>query len=137
MAMPKVPVPILIIPASLCDEFGELSKLGEQFAPTLTRYNKCREKLAALVADADPELEFRVEGDVYRVLISERGLERRLDIPAVRKVLGAAKFIEVATVTMKSLEAYLLRPQIEALTLVERTGPRTYSPVPLGHPDVL
>jgi hypothetical protein len=131
MTAPKTPVPVLVIPAALCDEFGELTKLKDEFAPIQARYNKCRERLQALVADADPEAEFRVEGELYRVLISARGLERRLDIPAVRKELGATKFLEVATVTMKALEAYLLKPQIEALTLVDRTGPRTYSPVPI------
>jgi hypothetical protein len=131
MAAPKTPVPVLVIPAALCDEFGELTKLKDEFAPIQSRYNKCRERLAALVADADPEAEFRVEGEKYRVLISARGLEKRVDIPAARKELGAARFLEVVTVTMKALEKFLLKAQIEALTLVERTGPRTYSPVPL------
>jgi hypothetical protein len=132
MALLKPPVPTLVIPASLCDEFGDLTQLRDQFAPTQSRYNKCREQIAALVKDEDPEAEFRVEGERYRVMIGSRALERRVDIAAARKALGAQKFIEVATVTLKSLEAYLLRPQIEALCLTERTGSRTYSPVPIN-----
>jgi len=131
MAAPKIPVPTLIVPASLCDEFGDLSLLRDQFAPTQTRYNKCREAIAALVRDRDPEDEFKVEGERYRVMISARGFERRVDNALARKTLGAAKFIEVATVTLKALEDYLLKPDIEKLTITERTGHRTYLPVPI------
>lgn len=131
MAQPKLPTPTPIIPASLCDEFGELSKLKDDFAPTQTRYNKCRDQLVKLVADCDPETEFKVEGERFRVMISSRGFERHVDKAAARKLLGATQFIEVATVTLKSLELYLLKPEIEKITLTERTGPRSYLPVPI------
>src|SRR5215472_488582 len=131
MALPKPPVPVVVIPAKLSDEFGDLSRLKDEFAPTLSRYNKCRERIAALVAEADPEMEYKVEGERYRVMIGARGLERKVDIALARKLLGAAKFMEVATVTLKSLEAVMLKPEIDKIVLVERTGPRTYLPVPL------
>ena len=131
MAQPKTPVPTLVVPASLCDEFGDLTILKDQYSPTITRYNKCREAIAALVKDRDPEDEFKVEGDRYRVMISSRGFERRVDNAAARKTLGAANFLEVATVTLKALEDYLLKPDIEKLTITERTGPRTFLPVPI------
>lgn len=127
----KMPVPTLIVPASLCDEFGDLSLLRDQFAPTQTRYNKCRDAIAALVKDRDPEDEFKVEGERYRVMISARGFERRVDIAAARKALGAQKFIEAATITLKALEDYLLKPDIDKLVITERTGHRTYLPVPI------
>lgn len=132
MNKPNLPVPVVVIPAALCDEFGDLTRLKDEFAPTQSRYNKCREQLAALVADRDPEDEFAVQGDRFRVMISQRGLERRVDKPAARKILGAATFLEVATITLRALEAHMLKPDIEKITLVERTGPRTYYPVPIG-----
>ena len=131
MALPKPPVPVVVIPAALCDEFGDLTRLKDEFAPTQSRYNKCRERIAALVAEADPEMEYKVEGERYRVMIGARGLERKVDIALARKLLGAAKFMEVATVTLRSLEAVMLKPDIDKIVLVERTGPRTYLPVPL------
>lgn len=127
-----LPKPTLIVPASLCDDYGDLSILKDQFAPTQARYNKCREQLAKLVADCDPEAEFRVEGERYRVLISARGFERRVDIAAARKTLGAATFLEVATVTLRALEAYMLKPEIDKITLTEQTGPRSYSPIAIA-----
>jgi hypothetical protein len=126
-----LPKPTLVVPASLCDEYGDLSILKDQFSPTQTRYNKCRDQLAKLVADYDPDAEFRVEGDRFRVMISARGWERRADKEKVRKALGAQKFLEAASVTLKALETYLLKPDIEKLTFSEQTGPRTYEPVPL------
>jgi len=134
MPQPKLPTPVLVIPAALCDEFGDLTKLKDEFAPTMTRYNKCRDAIAALVKDRDPEDEFKVEGERFRVMISSRGLERRVDKAAARKLLGATQFMEAATVTLKALEAYLLKPEIEKITLVERTGPRVYSPIPIIRP---
>lgn len=127
----SLPKPVLVIPAALCDEFGDLTKLKDEFAPTQSRYNKCRAKLADLVADCDPEAEYTVDGDRYRVVISERGLQRRVDVEKVRKALGAQKFMEVATVTLAGLEAYMLKPDIERVTLVERVGPRAYAPIPI------
>lgn len=129
-----LPKPVLIVPGALCDEYGDLSKLKDDFAPTQSRYNKCREQLAKLVADCDPEAEYSVDGARYRVVISSRGLERRPDIEKVRKALGAAKFLEVATVTLRSLEAVMLRPDIDKICIVERTGPRAYAPIPIARP---
>lgn len=129
-----LPKPKLVVPASLCDEFGDLTKLKDEFAPTQSRYNKCREKLASIVANEDPESEYTVDGERYRVVISSRGLERRPDIEKVRKVLGAAKFLEAATVTLKALEAFMLKPDIEKICIIERTGPRAYAPIPLVRP---
>ncbi len=125
------PVLELIAPSDLVDEYGDLDKLRKDFAPTESKYQKAVARLKALVADADPAAEFRVRGSRYTLRISARGFERVLDIPAVRKRLGALAFIEAATVTFAALKNYLLAPEIEKLTTTEQTGHRKFEPTPI------
>ena len=123
-----LPVPELIVPADLIDEYGAVTQLRDDFAPTEQLYQKLKGRIAALVANADPESEFLVRGERYIVRISACSMQSTLDIPAVRKTLGAAIFLEVASVTKKALEGFLLKPQIEALCAFARTGSRSYAP---------
>lgn len=127
--MPKLPVPELVIPAPLVDEYGDVVALRDAFAPTEARYRKLHELLKLLVVDADPEAEFVVKGERFTLRITARGFESAPDVPRVRKKLGAAAFLAVVSCTKKALEAFLLKPQIEALCVTSQTGPRKFEPV--------
>lgn len=122
----------VLIPASLIDEFGEVSKLRNDFAPTERLYQRLRSELGELFADADPEQEFGASGEKYSLYVSDRKTERKVDVKAARKRLGAAAFLDVCSVSLKALEAFLLKPEIDALAVSERTGSRRYETADLG-----
>jgi len=123
-----VPVLTQIVPADLIDEWGDLTKLRDEFAPTERRYQKCRERLKALVENEDPEAEFNAKGERFELRISPCSMESKPDVPAVRKRLGAAVFLAIVNVTKKALEGVLLKHEIEELCTSTRTGSRSYAP---------
>lgn len=126
------PVLTKIVPDGLIDEWGDLTKLRDEFAPTERRYQKCREQLKALVESEDPEAQFKVRGERYVVEISPCSMESKPDVPAVRKRLGAAMFLHVVAVTKKALEGVLLKHEIEELCISTRTGSRSYAPTAIS-----
>jgi hypothetical protein len=133
MASPAV-TPELIVPGSLVDEYGDVIAARDAFAPTERLYRKLSEQLKNLVAGEDDNAEFLVRGERYTLRISARSMESKVDVPAVRKRLGAATFLLVAQVTKKALEGWLLRPEIEALCISTHTGPRSFDAVPIAKP---
>lgn len=128
----KLPVPELVIPAPLVDEFGDICKLRDEFAPTEARYRKLHDLLKGLVIDADPDAEFIVKGDRFTLRISARGFESAPDVARVRKKLTAAIFLSVVTLTKKAIEALFTKPEIDALCVTSQTGHRKFEPVPLA-----
>lgn len=114
------------VPPSLVDAFGDLQKLRAEFAPTEALYQKHYAELKAALVDADPDEAFVAIGTRWTLDISGRAMERKVDIKATRKRLGAALFLKVCTVSLKALESYLLKGEIEALTTSARTGSRTF-----------
>ena len=116
----------LVVPGNLVDEFGDLVAQRDAFAPTEREYQKLYGQLKALVADADPEAAFVCRGERFTLTISARSFESKPDIPAVRKKLGAATFLLVASVTKKALEGWLLKPVIEELCVTTQTGSRSF-----------
>jgi hypothetical protein len=128
---PKPTVLTLVAPRALVDEFADLSARREDFAPIERRYQKCRAELAAMVADADPEAMFTAAGERWEVLISACAFEKKPDMPAVKKKLGAQAFLECVTCSIKALGAWLTAPEVEDLLVTTQTGPRKFVPAPL------
>jgi hypothetical protein len=120
------------IAAQTVDDFGDVCKLRDEFAPTERLYNRLREQLKDLVADADPDAEFLVRGERYTLRISARSIQRKVDVEKVKKLLGAAKFLEAATVTLTALSNFLTKPQIETVVFEEQSGSRSFDPIPLA-----
>jgi hypothetical protein len=121
-----------MIPAELIDEFGELSKLRDSFAATERRYQKTRAAIAAIVKDAPGDAAFGQSGERFKLDVSACRMEHPVDVKKARKKLGWATFLQVCTVTKSALEAFLVKPEIEALCLSSQTGPRTFTATPLG-----
>jgi hypothetical protein len=119
------------IPAALIDEFGDIVRLRDAFSSTERRYVKLRDQLKGLVAEAGAEEEFTVRGDRFTLNISARSIERKVDLKAARRHLGAGLFMQCVSVTMSALSNFLSKPEVEALTISERTGSRSYVPNPL------
>ena len=128
----EIPVKVQVqIPQGLIDYFGELSKLRVEFAPTERLYQKLHAELKALVADSDPDQTFAQSGERFSLDVSACRMERKIDVKAAHKKLGWTSFLKVCSVTMKSLEGFLVKPEIEALTVSSQTGARTFTAIPL------
>ncbi len=119
------------IPAALIDEFGDVVLLRDAFAPTERRYAQLREKLKDLLAEAGADEEFTPKGERFTLRISARSIERKVDLKAARRMLGATVFLQVCSVTIAALGNFLAKPQVEALLISERTGSRSYVPARL------
>jgi hypothetical protein len=126
-----VPIPTKVrIPAALIDEFGDLVRLRDAFAPNERRYAKLRDQFKELLAEAGAgaEEEFAVSGERFILNISARSVERKVDIKAARRHLGVTVFMQCVSVTLSALSNFLSKPEVEALTFSERTGSRSYVP---------
>jgi hypothetical protein len=119
------------IPSSLIDNFGEVSKLREAFAPTEKLYQKLRGEISVLLVDFPDNEAFIGTGVQFTLDASARKMERTVDLVAARKKLGAAGFMEIASVSISALSNLLPKPQVDALTVAEQTGSRTYITTPV------
>lgn len=124
-----MPKPLSILP-ELIDSFCELKKAREDFAPTEALYQKAYNQIKATLADAPAKDTYLVSGKLWTLEISERKMDGRVDVKAARKRLGASLFLKVVSITAKALETYLLKPEIEALTMRQQTGPRSFVATP-------
>jgi hypothetical protein len=123
---------LVVVPPKTVDDFGDVVKLRDAFAPTERLYQKLRNELSGLAAAGDPEAEFVVTGERYTLRISSCSIERKVDIQKARKKLGAAAFLECCSVTLKALGNFLAAPDVDALAVSTRTGSRSYVPVPIA-----
>jgi hypothetical protein len=124
-----VPNPTKVrIPAALIDEFGDLVRLREAAAPGDRRFAKIRDMFKEALAEAGAEEEFTLVGERFTLNISAKSIERKVDINAARRHLGAGLFMKCCSVTMSALSNFLSKPEVEALTFWERTGSRSYVP---------
>lgn len=129
-AVPPAVALAVTIPASLIDDFGDAQKAHNEFKPTEALYQKLRKELEGLTKGAPANQVFIECGKKWTLDISARANERAVPPAAVRKRLGAALLLKICTVTLKALEPYLLKPEIDALAVTEQTGSRTYSTTP-------
>lgn len=121
----SMPKPLSILP-ELIDSFCELKKAREDFAATESLYQKAFNQVKATLVDAPAGEMYVVSGKQWTLEISERGMDGKIDAKAARKRLGADIFLKVVQITAKALETYLLKPEIEALTIREQTGARKF-----------
>lgn len=124
---------LLLVPPATIDTFGDLLKLRDEFAPTERLYQKCFAELKALAATGDPAAEYIVKGERYTLRISPCSMERKPDVFKARKMLGAAAFMEVVSITLKALGQFLAQPEIDALAVTTQTGSRSYAPTAIAH----
>lgn len=123
---------LVVVPPHTVDDFGDVLKLRQAFAPTEAKYNRLRAELNALTACADPEAEFVVTGERFTLRISSCSIERRVDIAKARKKMGAAAFLEHCSMTIKALGNFFAAPDVEKLLVSSRSGSRSYTPVPVA-----
>jgi hypothetical protein len=110
--------------ASLVDELGGLEKELAPFAQQLARIELLKKTLRG-VCPASDDVEWSVSGARFIALLGPRALERKIDIKALVKAIGAPAFAKFASCTLKALEASV-EPAIAAGVISsDRTGSRS------------
>jgi hypothetical protein len=123
---------LIKIAASTVDDFGDVVKLREAFAPHERLYNKLRDQIKELCRNQDPTASYIMRGDRYTLKISPCTFEAQVDVAAARKKLGAERFLSACSITLRALANLLPKPEVDALTTTVRTSTRTFTPVPVA-----
>jgi hypothetical protein len=123
---------LIEIEPRLVDDYGDVVKLRDAFAPHERLYNKLQAQLKELCVGADPNKEYVVKGARYTLHISPCKFQNEVDIPRAKRKLGVEKFLEACTLTLKSLGNYLAKPDVDALTISVQGTSRSFSPTPNG-----
>jgi hypothetical protein len=129
MAKPISDAKLIKVPVQTVDDFGDVAKLREAFAPTERLYNKLRDQIKELCRGKDPAAAYTMRGDRYTLKISPCTFEAQVDVVAARKKLGAERFLSACSITLRALANLLPRPEVDALTRTVRTTTRTFTPV--------
>ncbi|HEY1861655.1 MAG TPA: hypothetical protein VGG61_14945 [Gemmataceae bacterium] len=129
MAKPISEAKLIQIPAQTVDDFGDVVRLREQFAPTERLYNRLRDQIKELCRNQDPTASYLMRGERWTLKISPCTFESQVDVAAARKKLGAEKFLSACSITLRALANLLPKPEVDALTVTVRTSTRTFTPV--------
>lgn len=113
--------------AAIIDEFGEVSRLRDDFAPTEKRYNQLRDEIKSWYEDKPADEVFIEKGVRFQLDIGACAMAKTVDVAAAYKKLGARKFFKACLITLKALAEHLGQADIEALTSEAQTGPRRFA----------
>src|SRR5436305_493416 len=100
----------------LIDEFGELDRRIDLFAPTVKRHKALQETIRSWYVDHPADQPAIALGDVYEVQVSARTEERYFDLKTKIKIfgkLGKAKALELFSITLKAVEDALGKGELE------------------------
>lgn len=110
--------------ASDVDELGALDKELAPFAAKIKRVEALRKTVRAAFADSPADLPCVATGQKFVIELGPRGEETAIDYVKLWKLGGVKLMRQIATVTLKALEA--AAPAIlAAITSKERTGHRS------------
>jgi hypothetical protein len=121
----------------IIDRYGELKRQVDAFKPTSDEcdaYAKIIQSWAENEA-ADKALEY--SGDSYTVQLKAREFARRVTSWArVFKLLGKAKFLELATITLGLIDENIPADKHKEFLIREQTGRRTLKAIAKAAPAV-
>lgn len=128
-ALPASPPPTR---QQLIDEFGELDRQIQEFAPKAKRFKVLQDQIRSWYEAHPADQPAIAEGTVYQIQVGARGLERFFNLKAKTKIftqLGKAKALELFSITLKAVEDSLGRGDMELLVSQALTGSRKLVPV--------
>ena len=111
----------------LVDEFGELDRLIQEFAPLAKRYKILQDLIRGWYEDLPADQATFADGMFYRVQVAARSVERYFDLKTRLKIfakLGKARAMELFSITLKAVEENVGKPEFEALVSHSYTGSR-------------
>jgi hypothetical protein len=119
---------------SIVDEYGALVEELAPFKGKQSRVEELAKVIRSWFADADAELGAVATGTKYEAVLGAKQLTTLIGINAAFALLGKAKFLQAASLTMKALEAHLQPSALSSIISKARTGSRTLLVNPLVNP---
>jgi hypothetical protein len=117
--------------AKMVDEYGELDRRMQLWAPEVARYDTLKRAIKSWFDHVPADADGIVEGAVYRLHLSPRERERRVrSMRDLIAVIGLEKFLELASVPIGAIEDNLGKTRAAALITEARTGSRRIKAVP-------
>jgi len=116
--------------ASLTDELGDLEQELAPWRQKFARVEVLRAALRAAFASGDAGKSFKTEGERWAALIGPMGGVSVVDRPALWKLIGSRKFVEIAAVSIKAITDACGAGVVGAVVSVKPTGPRSLALVP-------
>lgn len=132
LVSPRQSAPVTPSREQLIDEFGELDRRIQDFAPAVRRHKQLTELIRTWYTDHPAEQPALAEGHVYRIQVSPRTEERSFSLAAKTKIfarLGKAKALELFSITLKAVEDALGKGDMESLVSKAHSGTRKLIPV--------
>jgi len=116
--------------AKMVDELGDLEQELEPYKPKFARIDQLRAAIRGVYARADPGRSYQPAGERWMVLLGKQGNLSLVDKPQLLKLVGAAKFADIATISLKALEEKCTPDVLGAVVSLEQIGPRMITIVP-------
>jgi hypothetical protein len=110
---------------AIVDEYAQLNQELQPAKPLLRRHDDLARIIRSWHANDDPEQTVTSKGEKFEVILGPAGMQTEIDLVGVYAALGHDKFLNVSSVTLRSLESVLDSGSIAALSRKARTGTRT------------
>jgi hypothetical protein len=112
---------------AICDEWGELDRQVQAFAPIKSRHEKLAQLIRSWYDQHPSEVEALAKGNTYDVQVGARGRERHFSVKAkatIFRELGKAAAMQAFSITLKAAEALLGEERVNELVTWDNTGSR-------------
>lgn len=110
---------------AIVDEIGDLEAELAPLKPKQARLDLLRASLRASYDDKPAADSFQVEGNRFVVIVGGRGDQKIVNILKLFKRIRAKLFLQIASVTLKAVEALPPDVELECVSKSVNTGPRT------------
>jgi hypothetical protein len=114
----------------MVDELGDLEEEVGPWKAKLARVETLRASIRAVFARSDPGRMYQAAGERWLCLVGKNGNASIVDKAELLKLLGPAKFAEVASISIKALEENCPKEVLGAVVSLEQRGPRVITVVP-------
>jgi hypothetical protein len=119
----------------MIDEYGELDRQVQMFAPMQARYEVLKKAIKSWFDSAPSDAEASVEGASYLLHISARERERKVrSMKQLCNEIGIDELLALVSVSLGPLEDLIGKQRVAALVTDERTGSRRIKAV-AKHPS--
>ncbi len=110
--------------SALVDELGPIDARIKAVAGDVKRADEIKKALRGCLDNAPAEATRSFSGAKYTAMVSERRMEKTVNVVRLCKQIGARAFLKLAVVTLKALEETLPLQKRAGLVEEARTGSR-------------
>ena len=120
--------------AAMVDELGELERETQPWRPKLARVEALRSAVRAVYAKSDPGATYKASGRRWICMVGPNGNQSTVDRAALIDIIGAKKYAELSTVSVKALSGAIGADVLGVVVTMQPAGPRSLAIVPVEAP---